>query len=171
MTAVETQQLAQVTDLDTGPATSALVQALAMFDVDTKNAYLRRASGRVLAAYAKRMPRTAGASFALLRWGDFTIEIVVALARYAMICDRGFNGNAPADKHIRAKYDDATKILDEIVDLENRTPRIDPDAVALAVDHDDEGPLGCSEGGPRDEADFFTHRHRPRLDLIGMGRP
>ena len=168
MAAVETQQLAFVPDLDTGPATSAMVQALAMFTCDQKDIYLRRASGSVLAAYAKRFPRSPGSSFRLATWGDLTKKLVIDLARYEMLCDRGFNGNAPTDKQIRARYDDAVKILDEIVDLENRTPRIDPDAVG-SPDADDEGPLGFSEGGPRDEADGFTHRHGPRLDLIDMG--
>jgi len=167
MPAVETQQLAFVTDLDTGPATLAMVQALAMFSADEKDVYLRRSSGRVLAAYAKRFPRAPGSSFRLAQWGDFTKELTVNLTRYAMLCDRGFNGNSPTDKEIRARHDDAVKILDEIVDLENRTPRIDPDAVG-SPDHDDEGPLGCSEGGPRDEADGFTHPRSPSPNLLGI---
>jgi len=162
MPAVATQQLATIADLDMGPATSAMRQALVMYTDADKNTYLRRASGIVLAAYAKRMPRTAGASFTLSAWGDFTISLVVVIARWMMISERGFNPNIPADKVIRDRYDDVTKILDEIVDIENKSPRIDPDAVG-APDADDEGPLAFSEGGPRDESDYYpTGKHRTR---------
>lgn len=154
MPAVETQQLATIADLDTGPAESAMRQALKMYADADKNTYLRRASGVVLAAYGKRMPRTAGSSFVLSAWGDFTISLVVVICRWMMISDRGYNAANQADKAIRDRYDDATKILDEIVDLENKTPRIDPDAVG-SPDADDEGPLMSSEGGPLNESDYF----------------
>lgn len=155
MPAVATQQLAAIADLDTGPTTSALRQAIAMFSDTEKNTYLRRASGTVLSAYAKRMPRTAGASFTLSAWGDFTIDLVVVVARFMMISDRGYNASNPTDKAIRDRYDMVTKVLDEIVDLENKTPRVDPDAVG-APDGDDEGPLAASEGGALNEADYWT---------------
>lgn len=155
MSAVQTQQLAQVSDLDLGPANSAMVRALEMFDGPTKNTYLRRASGVVLAAYAKRLHRNDGSSFVLAKWGDLTIGLVCAVARWEMLNDRGWDPDNPTDKTIRARYDDATKILDEIVDLTNKTPRIDPDAVGI-VDVDEEGPLGHSEGGRLDEADHYA---------------
>jgi hypothetical protein len=157
MPAVATQQLATIADLDMGPANSAMRQALNMFTDADKGAYLRRASGTVLAAYAKRMPRTPGASFTLSAWGDFTIDLVVVVARWMMISDRGYNASSPADKAIRDRYDIVVKILDEIVDIDNKTPRIDPDAVG-APDADDEGPLAFSEGGPLDEADYAPTR-------------
>lgn len=162
MPAVATQQLATIADLDTGPATSAMRQALVIFVDADKNTYLRRASGIVLAAYGKRMPRTAGASFVLSAWGDMTISLVVVICRWMMISDRGYNAANPADKAIRDRYDDATKILDEIVDIENKTPRIDPDAVG-DPDADDEGSLSFSEGGERNEADYYPMgKHRTR---------
>jgi hypothetical protein len=159
MAYVATQQLAQIADLDLGPATSAMVLALSMFDTATKNTYLRRASGTVLAAYAKRMPRTENASFVLSAWGDFTVSLVVNIARWMMISDRGFNPNSPADKAIRSRYDDAKQILDEIIDITNSTPRVDPDAIGMP-DGDDEGPLGFSEGGGLDEADAWANVNR-----------
>lgn len=157
MPAVATQQLATVADLDTGPANTAMRQALVMFTETEKNTYLRRASGVVLAAYGKRMPRTAGASFALSAWGDFTISLVIDIARWKMISARGYNAANAADKALRDQYDETVKILDEIIDLENKTPRIDPDAIG-APDGDDEGPLAASEGGARNESDYWTHR-------------
>jgi len=160
MPAVATQQLATIADLDTGPPTSAMRQALVMYTDTDKNTYLRRASGVVLAAYGKRMPRTAGASFALSAWGDMTKGLVVVIARWEMISDRGYNASNPADKAIRDRYDIAVKTLDEIVDINNSTPRIDPDAVG-SPDADDEGSLSFSEGGPLDEADYApTHKER-----------
>lgn len=155
MPAVATQQLATVADLDTGPATSAMVRALKMYDATQKDIYLRRASGRILAAYGKRFPRTAGASFVLTAWGDMTIDLTVTIARHMMIADRGYDSSLPADKEIRARYEDAVKILDEIIDIENKTPRIDPDAVG-GPDADDEGSLASNEGGALDQADAWT---------------
>ncbi len=167
MPAVATQQLAVIADLDTGPTNTAMVQALAMYDAPTKNTYLRRASGEVLAAYAKRFHRALGSSFTLATWGDLTISLVVAIARWMMISDRGTNGENPADAAIKMRYDEARKTLDEIVDLENRTPRIDPDAIGT-IDTDDEGPLGCSEGGPLDEADGWANMPRRADNLMGI---
>jgi hypothetical protein len=167
MPAVVTQHLAVIADLDSGPANTAMVAAIAMFSDANKDTYLRRASGIVLAAYAKRMHRDPGSSFRLATWGDFTIDLTVNIARHMMLADRGYNPTNPADKAIRARYDDAIKILDEIVDLDNKTPRIDPDAVGT-LDVDDEGPLGFSEGGCRDEADGFTHSQNPNPNLMGI---
>lgn len=161
MPAVATQQLAELTDLDTGPTTSAMRQALSMYSAAEKTTYLRRASGTVLAAYAKRMPRTPGASFRLSAWGDFTIDIVIVVCRWMMISDRGYNAANAADKAIRDRYDIVVKVLDEIADIENKTPRIDPDAVG-DPDADDEGPLAASEGGALDEADYWARPWRSR---------
>ncbi len=156
MPAVATQQLATIADLDTGPATAAMVQALAMFDAATKNAYLRRASGVVLSAYGIRFGRVLGASFTLATWGDLTIGFVVSIARWLMLSDRGFNGASPTDKAIRDRYDETIKILDEISDIQNRTPRIDPDASDGTPATEELGALSCSEGGPLDEADAWA---------------
>jgi hypothetical protein len=136
--AVATQQLAQIADLDQGPATSALRQALAMFDDASKNTYLRRASARVLAAYGKRFNRATGASFTLAKWGDLTIGMVCVIARWEMISDRGYNPALPADKTIRDRYDEAEKELERIADITNANARIDPDAVGMP-DADDMG--------------------------------
>ncbi len=165
MPAVDTQQLAEIADLDLGPSTSAMVKALAMFDTATKNTYLRRASGEVLAAYAKRFPRTSGSSFTLAKWGDLTIGMVCSLARWMMLCDRGFDPAASADVVFKARAEESRKILDEIVDLENRTPRMDPDAVG-SPDADDEGPLSHFEGGDLDQADGWTQTIR--TDIGGL---
>ena len=156
MPAVSTQQLAQIADLDTGPATAAMVQSLAMFDTATKNAYLRRASGVVLAAYGIRFGRVLGTNFTLVDWGDLTIGLVVSIARWMMISDRGFNGANPADSAIRERYDETTKILDEIVDLKNQFPRIDPDATDGTPFYEELGALARSEGGCLDEADHWA---------------
>ena len=155
MPAVATQQLAQISDLDLGPANTAMVKATAMYDAASKNAYLRRASGVVLAAYAKRLHRADGSSFVLSVWGDFTIGLVCSIARWMMMSDRGYNPDNPTDKTIYLRYLDTKGILDEIVDLQNKTPRIDPDAVG-SIDVDEEGPLGCSEGGCLDESDHYA---------------
>jgi hypothetical protein len=153
--AVATQQLAQISDLDLGPANSAMVKATAMYDADSKNAYLRRASGTVLAAYAKRLHRADGSSFVLAAWGDFTKDLVCSIARWKMIGDRGYNPENATDKAIFTRYLETRTILDEIVDLQNKTPRIDPDAIG-SIDVDEEGPLGCSEGGTLDQADHYA---------------
>lgn len=161
MGAVQTQQLATVADLN-GPATTAMVQALAGFSDPQKDTYLRRASGRVLAAYGKRM------TLPLVQWGDFTIDLAVTLARWMMIADRGFNAQNPADAAIKARADEATAILDEIVDLENKTPRMDPDAIDSTASEDEEGPLAASEGGGLDEADGWARTTGPTAGLLGM---
>lgn len=155
MSAVTTQQLATIANLDLGPATLPMVKALTVFDATTKDAYLRRASAEVLSAYGKRYPRAGGASFTLAKWGDLTIGMVCAIARWMMISDRGYNPSAPADATIKARYDEARLTLDEIADITNRTPRVDPDAVGT-TDADDMGPLASSEGGVFDEADTWA---------------
>lgn len=128
-----------------------------MFDAATKATYLRRASGRVLAAYAIRYQRIPGVSFALDAWGDFTIALVVGIARYMMIAElRGYNAKNPADMAIRAVYDDATKILDELVDIKNATPRRDPDVTFGPQGDESLGSLASSEGGAFDEADAWA---------------
>lgn len=156
MPAVATQQLATIADLDQGPATSAMVKALAMFDTATKNTYLRRASAKVLAAYAIRFGRPVGASFTLAKWGDLTIGMTCSIARWMMLSDRGYNPAAPADVSIKAQADDVSKILDEISDIENRTPRRDPDASDGTDSAEELGSLACSEGGAFDEADAWA---------------
>lgn len=156
MPAVQTQQLAQVSDLDQGGAAFALVKALQGFDNVTKDTYLRRASAVVLSAYAIRFGRPYGQSFTLTTWGDLTIGMVCDLARYAMLCDRGFNPALPADKSIAARADAATKILDEISDLTNKTPRSDPDAADGTPGYEELGSIAHSEGGPLDEADHWA---------------
>lgn len=156
MPAVQTQLLADENDLaQMGP----LPSALGVLGSSVLLANLRRASGEVLAAYGKRFRRTPGASFVLAQWGDFTKGIVVDIAAFRMLTTgpRGVNPSSPDGKLLTENYQRAQEILNEIVDLENHNPRIDPDAVG-APDADDEGPLGASEGGGRDEADAFTRR-------------
>ncbi len=119
--------------------------------------FLRRASGVVLAAYGVRFGRVLGSSFVLVDWGDFTVALVVAVARYMLIAERrGYNAKDPADMAIRAGYDDATRILDEIVDITNKTPRFDPDAADGNPADEELGSLSASEGGDLDQADFWT---------------
>lgn len=156
MPAVVTQQLASIADLDLGPSTSAMVKALAGFDTATKNVYLRRASAKVLAAYAIRFGRPAGASFTLAKWGDLTIGMTCSLARWAMLSDRGYNPALPADTSIKAQADEATAILDEISDITNKTPRRDPDVSDGTDGVEELGSLACSEGGAYDEADAWA---------------
>jgi hypothetical protein len=153
MPAVQTQQLATQTDLSRlGP----LASALGSLDSATKDANLRRASGEVLAAYAKRFPRSAGSSFVLAAWGDFTIGLVVDIAAFRMLIGpRGVNPSSPDGKLLVENYQRAQAILNEIVDLTNASPRIDPDAVG-SPDADDEGPLANSEGGDLDQSDNWT---------------
>lgn len=155
MPAVETQLLADETDLALlGP----LASALGPLSSPTKLANLRRASGEVLAAYGKRFRRTAGASFTLSQWGDFTKGLVVDIAAFRMIIGpRGLSPTSPDGKLFVENYQRAQEILNEIVDLTNSSPRMDPDAIG-DPDGDDMGPLGASEGGDRDEADYFTRR-------------
>lgn len=156
MPAVATQQLATIANLDTGTATTAMVQSLAMFDVATKNEYLRRASGVVLAAYGVRLGRVLGSSFVLATWGDFTIGLVVAICRWQMISDRGFNGANPADKAIKDRYDETIKTLDAIADITIRAPRFDPDASDGTPAYEELGALSASEGGAFDQADSWA---------------
>lgn len=170
MPAVATQQLAQIADLDTGPVTSAMVKALDMYDAATKNSYLRRASGVILAAYGVRFGRPLGTSFTLATWGDFTIGLVVSVCRWQMISDRGFNPANPSDKAIQARYDETTKILDEIVDITNPTPRFDPDALDSTPFVEELGSLSFSEGGPFDEADHWAKVPCGIFPFSGYGR-
>lgn len=153
MPAVETQLLADETDLaQMGP----LASALGTLSSAVKLANLRRASGEVLAAYAKRFRRTAGASFTLEVWGDFTKGLVVDIATFRMIGGpRGLNPKSPDGKFIADNYDRAVEILNEIADITNANARIDPDAVG-SPDADDMGPLASSEGGAIDEADAWA---------------
>lgn len=167
MSAVQTQQLAFIANLDLGPATSPIVKATAMFDEDAKNEHLRRASGKVLAAYAIRFGRTLGASFTLATWGDLTIAMVCNLARWEMISQRGYNPALPADTSIKALADEATKILDEISDITNRTPRADPDASDGTPAYEELGVIGLSEGGVNNEADAWAHS--PGLNSLLFG--
>ncbi len=156
MPAVQTQLLADETDLaEMGP----LPSALGPLSSQVKLANLRRASGEVLAAYGKRFRRAAGSSFVLARWGDFTKGLVVDIASFRMLTTgpRGLNPSSPDGKILTDNYQRAQEILAEIVDLENKSPRIDPDAVG-SPDADDEGPLAASEGGAYDESDAWTHR-------------
>ncbi len=163
MPAVATQLLADETNLaQLGP----LASALGTLSSAVKLANLRRASGEVLAVYAKRLPRTAGSSFALAKWGDFTIGLVVDIAAFRMLIGpRGLNPSSPDGKLIVENYQRAQDILNEIVDIENRNPRIDPDAVG-SPDADDEGPLACSEGGDLDQADNWTRTTTTSAGLI-----
>jgi hypothetical protein len=153
MPAVETQLLADETNLaQLGP----LASALGTLTSEVKLANLRRASGEVLAAYAKRFQRTAGSSFELATWGDFTIGIVVDIAQFRMLIGpRGLNPSSPDGKLLVENYQRAQDILNAIADLENKNARIDPDAVG-SPDADDFGPLACSEGGALNEADGWT---------------
>jgi hypothetical protein len=153
MPAVETQLLADETNLaQLGP----LASALGTLSSAVKLANLRRASGEVLAAYAKRFPRTAGSSFVLATWGDFTIGLVVDIAAFRMLIGpRGINPSSPDGKLLVENYQRAQEILNEIVDLDNKNPRIDPDAVG-SPDVDDEGSLSATEGGDLDQSDDWT---------------
>lgn len=156
MPAVQTQLLADETDLALlGP----LASSLGVLSSDVKLANLRRASGEVLAAYGKRFARAPGSSFVLARWGDFTKGLVVDLAAYRMLTTgpRGLNPTSPDGKLFTDNYQRAQEILNEIVDLTNNNPRIDPDAVGTP-DVDDEGSLMTSEGGPFNAADAWTLR-------------
>jgi hypothetical protein len=154
MPAVETQLLADETDLaQLGPLSS----ALGVLSSTVKLANLRRASGEVLAAYGKRFPRTAGASFTLAQWGDFTKGLVVDIAVFRMLTTgpRGVNPSSPDGKLFTENYARAQAILDDIVDLTNASPRMDPDAVG-SPDADDMGALSSGEGGEFNEADAWT---------------
>jgi len=159
MPAVQTQLLADETDLaELGP----LPAALGTLSSQVKLTNLRRASGEVLAAYGKRFPRAPGSSFALAQWGDFTKGLVVDIAVFRMLTTgpRGLNPVTPKDGGMLAEnYKRAQEILSEIGDLDNKSPRMDPDAVG-SPDADDMGSLAYSEGGPLDEADDWT---RPRV--------
>jgi hypothetical protein len=166
MPAVQTQLLADETDLlQMGP----LPSALGPLSSAVKLANLRRASGEVLAAYGKRFHRTAGSSFTLSKWGDFTKGLVVDIAAFRMLTTgpRGLNPSTPDGKLLADNYERAQAILAEIVDLQNESPRIDPDAVGV-VDVDDMGALGASEGGDLDEADAWANRSGVRRDLLGI---
>lgn len=159
MPAVQTQQLATIADLDQGPPQSAAVQALSMFDATTKNTFLRRASGVVLGKYGVRFGRVPGTSFVLVTWGDLTIALVVAIARYMLIAERrGYNDKDAADKAIRAGYDDAMRTLGEIADITNKTPTFDPDATDGSTGYEELGSLSATEGGDLDQADAWTQR-------------
>jgi hypothetical protein len=160
MGATQTQQLATVADLD-GPATTAMVQALAGFSDEQKDTYLRRASSHVLSFYAKRM------TLPLVTWGDFTKDLVITIARWMMIADRGYNANNPADAAVKARADMSFEALKEIVDLENKTPRMDPDVVDSTAELDEEGPLAATEGGDRDEADYWAQYTGPSASMLG----
>lgn len=156
MPAVATQQLATLADL---AALGPLPATFGMLDDATKDRNLRRASGEVLAAYAKRFARAAGSSFTLAKWGDFTIGLVIDIAVFRMLTTgpRGLNPKTPDGALLTANYERAIKILDEIADITNANARIDPDAVG-SPDADDMGPLASSEGGALDEADGWTKR-------------
>lgn len=148
MPAVQTQQLATQADLIAhGPPQAALAPVMGQAD-----AKLRSASGTVLAAYAKRM------QLPLVQWGDFTIELVVAIATYRMLFSRGFNPDSQIDKTIIANYDRAILTLDEIADITNKNARQDPDAIDSSAGYDEMSSLAHSEGGCGDEADAWTHR-------------
>lgn len=155
MPAVQTQILADETNLaQVGP----LASALGTLSSAVKLANLRRASGEVLAAYGKRFSRKPGSSFKLAQWGDFTIGLVVDIATFRMICGpRGLNPSSPDGKLLADNYQRAMSILDDIVDINNASPRFDPDAIG-ETDVDDEGPLASFEGGRFDEADNWTHK-------------
>lgn len=154
MPAVATQLLA---DLDDLAAFGPLPATFAMLDDAVKLRNLRRASGDVLAAYGKRFPRKAGASFTLAQWGDFTKGLVVDIAAYRMLTTgpRGLNMKGADGGLLVAAYEKAQEILNEIVDLTNSNPRMDPDAVG-GPDADDMGSLSASEGGYLNEADGWT---------------
>ncbi len=154
MAAVQTQLLANENDLaEMGP----LPAALGVLSSAVKQTNLRRASGEVLAAYAKRFPRTAGASFTLSKWGDFTKGLVVDIAVFRMLTTgpRGLNATTPDGKLLKENYDRAQDTLNAIADLTNKNARIDPDAVG-GPDDDDMGSLATSEGGALDEADSWA---------------
>lgn len=153
MPAVQTQLLADETDLaQMGP----LASALGTLSSAIKLASLRRASGEVLAAYGKRFRRTAGSSFTLATWGDFTKGLVVDIATFRLIVGpRGLNPSSPDGKVLVENYQRAQEILNEIADLKNENARIDPDALG-DPDADDMGPLAYSEGGDLDEADAWA---------------
>ena len=153
MPVVETQLLADETDL---AQLGSLPSAIGNLSSAVKLANLRRASGEVLAAYGKRFRRTAGASFALATWGDFTKGLVIDIAVFRLITGpRGINPSSPDGKVLVENYQRAQEILNEIVDLTNDHPRIDPDAVG-EPDADDMGPLAFSEGGDIDQSDGWT---------------
>ena len=154
MPAVQTQLLADLDDLaGLGP----LPASLATLTDAVKLRNLRRASGEVLAVYGKRFPRTAGASFTLSQWGDFTKGLVVDIAAFRMLTTgpRGLNMAKADGGLLTANYERAQGILNEIADLTTSSPRIDPDAVG-GPDADDMGSLAASEGGALDEADGWT---------------
>lgn len=169
MPAVVTQQLAEIADLAlTGPPGA----AISMLSADVKNAQLRKASGKVLAAYGKRMHRGAGGSFRLATWGDLTKGLVVDLATFDLFAtSRGFNPETPDGKSIREARDSAENLLNEIADITNKNARIDPDAVG-EIDVDEEGPLAASEGGPLDQSDAWTQKpsaYLPGRDIRSPG--
>lgn len=154
MPAVQTQLLADETDLaEMGP----LPAALGVLSSPVKLTNLRRASGEVLAAYGKRFPRAPGQSFVLAQWGDFTKGLVIDIAVFRMLTTgpRGLNATTPDGKLLADNYTRAQAILNEIADITNSNPRIDPDAVGIP-DADDMGALSSSEGGPLDEADSWA---------------
>lgn len=158
MPAVQTQLLADETDLaELGP----LPAALGVLTSQVKLTNLRRASGEVLSAYAKRFPRTAGSSFVLAQWGDFTKGLVVDIAVFRMLTTgpRGLNPTTPDGKLLADNYKRAQDTLNEIADITNNNPRIDPDAVG-SPDDDDMGSLASSEGGALDEADSWANVSR-----------
>ena len=151
MPAIETQLLAEVADLALlGP----LASALGPLSTEIKEANLRRASGEVLSSYAKRM------KLPLVQWGDFTKGLVVDIAAFRMLTTgpRGLNPSTTDGKLLTENYDRARKTLDEIADLQNANARLDPDAIDSSEGEDEFGPLGASEGGSRDEADYWTRR-------------
>jgi hypothetical protein len=163
MAAVQTQQLAQISDLAAlGPPSA----ALAMLSDAVKNQHLRTASGQVLSAYGVRFGRTLGASFTLVTWGDFTIGLVISLATYSLLgITRGFNPETPDGKAIVGARDAAVELLNEISDITNKNPRFDPDAVDSTPSYEELGALSASEGGPLDQADNWARTCRSR------GRP
>jgi len=166
MPAVATQQLAEISHLTAlGPPAA----ALSTLSADVKNQHLRTASGQVLAAYGVRFGRALGSSFKLATWGDFTIGLVVALATYSLLAiTRGFNPESPDGKAVVQAKDEAVRLLDEISDITNKTPRFDPDATDDTPGYEELGALGAGEGGPFDEADHWTHR-ATGTDLVGRG--
>lgn len=153
MPAVATQLLAEVSDLALlGP----LASALGVLSTETKEANLRRASGEVLASYAKRM------KLPLVQWGDFTKGLVVDIAAYRMLTTgpRGLNPSSPDGKMFTENFERAKQTLNEIADLQNANARVDPDVIDSSEAEDEFGPLGASEGGALDESDFFTKSGR-----------
>jgi hypothetical protein len=151
MPAVQTQLLAEVADLALlGP----LASALGPLSTEAKESNLRRASGTVLSAYAKRM------TLPLVQWGDFTKGLVVDIAAFYMLTTgpRGLNPSSPDGKLFTENYQRAMETLNAISDLTNKSARWDPDAIDSTEGEDEMGPLAAFEGGERNEADAWTHR-------------